>query len=351
MEDIFLLKAEKYLEKTSLKFDFGRAIIKPQLPIKLKKNLNTFTSKNDWINYGSWSGLETLRQKIAKINSPYRIGGISKEQVIITSGATGARLLYFKVINSKTILSKPYFFDYKEIKNSKVINIKNLDIFLNENYSYLISNPNNPKGISLNQDELNHLGKLTIKHKSHLVIDSSYRGFEINNQNYKLPKHTWEFISIGKSLGMTDLRIGALIIPKSVIKNKNLINLLHKEQNSLSISISQHEQKRALDKLDLLDEFQKISRKHLNKLNVYFMKKINLCKNLSYVSGGDAGINLIKYNSNKSSREIVWNLLKKEGIYVMPGDDFGIQKHIRICIGASSTKGIDYLFSILPKYI
>jgi len=343
---LFLMEAEEYLEYQPPRVDFGRAIIRPPIPSTLARALNTHSSSQDWVNYGPWEGIESLRERIAEIHSPYRDGGISGEQVIITLGATGARHLYINLKHPRVAVQKPYFFDYSEIPN--FVPVRQLDDTLEACDAYLTSNPHNPQGSSLTQDQLDHLDQLTCRYAVDLVIDSAYRGFELVQHDYKLPNHTWEFVSVGKSLGMTDLRVGALILPTV---DDDTLRLLHEEQNDFIIAVSQHEQKRALEKLQYLDEFQELARAYLHQMSIHFTDKINNLDEVHCVSGGDAGIHFIKYTSGKASKDVAWELLKQEGIYVMPGDDFGVSGHLRISLGNSTLEGIDELVDTLPRYI
>lgn len=349
-KSLFFLEAEDYLEKKSARLDFGRAIVKPPIPYRLKQQLNNHSSNKDWSSYGSWKGLPELRKKIAEIHSSSRSEKLLVDQIIVTHGATGARQLYLKSKKPKIAIQSPYFFDYSNIPNLSIVT-NDLDQSLQDQDAFLISNPHNPLGVSLSQEKINYLSKITQNNSLDLLIDSAYKGFMLKRDLCNLPNDAWELISVGKSLGMTDMRIGALILPRNALRNETLMNALHQQQNNQIIAISQHEQRRALDKLQYLSEFQEHSREYLERISNYFKNLVKDMASIESVSGGDAGIHFIKYKGSKSSREIAWNLLKKERIYVMPGDDFGAPFHLRICLGKSNKNAVTLLASLLPKYL
>jgi aspartate aminotransferase len=324
--------------KKIFKFGFGQSPfpIPEGIVNELKKNAN----KNIYLPI---QGLEELREAIAghlnKNNNNFK-----SENIIIGPGTKELMLLTQVAFNGDVILPAPSWVSYQPqtiIANNKVHwiqttsasnwfptaeqienKIKNIK---NKNLLLFINSPNNPSGTVCKN--LNEIAEVCRRYKlivlsdeiySHLTFDNNYRSIA----NF-YPERTIVSSGLSKWCGAGGWRLGFFSIPDELKQLRNSIKILASESFS---SVSAPIQYAAIeaytgDYSAYLERVKKI----LFCAGLYVYE--NLKSNLINVVKPEGGFYLFPEFTNAkflSSAEMCEDILKKTGVALLPGSDFGI---------------------------
>lgn len=255
------------------------------------------TNKN---KYTQTAGLPELREKIAlKLNSENKIK-VVRENVIITSGTSGALHLLFTVLlnpGDEVIIIDPYFVIYNEVPKlfgAKVITVSSYPNFslpvegvkkaiTRKTKMVIINSPNNPTGKVYTKKEIKNLVDILRTKNILLVSDEVYEKFiypvrsrpaegtatvalgrSASNEVYEnkhfspasIYKNTITLNGFSKSHALTGLRIGYTSGPKDIISE---MAKLQQYTYVCAPSISQHAAIESLkiDTQHIIKEYQK----------------------------------------------------------------------------------------------
>jgi aspartate/methionine/tyrosine aminotransferase len=298
------------------------------------------------MKYGATNGSEALR---AQVSDWYRV---EPENVLITSGTSEANLLvnmtlleqgdeyfaeapqYEQTVGVARMLGakiKPFHLveekgwtpDLAELKEK--INRHTKMIFLD--------NPNNPTGAIMTQEEMQTLCEIADHVGAYVHCDNALRGSEADGKAAPTPEFYERGIITGSisKLGATSPRIGWIIADKDIIERCWVM----KDYTTIShCGIGEH-----LAEKILTNRARYIKRNHtIRQANIDTWN--NWCKeNPELVKCTDpkGGFTVFpRYKNRLGSSKFAERLLKDEGVMVSPGDQFGVERHLRINIG---TKG------------
>ena len=327
--------------KKIFKFGFGQSPFPiPETVISaLKSNANKH-------NYLPMQGLEELRLSISDYLNKNNGNNFNKEDIIIGPGTKELMFLTQIVFHGDILLSAPSWVSYEpqaliaqnkvhwmettsstnwfptpdQIEN-KVKKIKNKNLLL------FINSPNNPSGtVCKNLQEIANMAK---KYKLIILSDEIYSQLTFDNHyksisNY-YPEGTIVSNGLSKWCGAGGWRLGFFAVPKKLQELKNSLKILCSESFS---SVSAPIQYAAIEAY---------KGDHSNYL--YNVKKIlSFIGNYVYENLKSNTINVIKpqggfyifpeFNNAKfsSSSEMCKDILKKTGVALLPGSDFGLNK-------------------------
>ena len=333
-------KMEKEGKKV-FKFGFGQSPFK--VPEDVVAELKNHAHQNSYL---PMQGLKELRDSIAKYISAKKNIEYKSENIIVGPGSKELMFLLHVLFDGEIILPAPSWVSYgpqaiigrnkvKWLECSRENNwfptAAELEKLLKENkdqkYLLILNSPNNPSGqICKNLDELAALSK---KYNLYFLSDEIYSelSFEDNYQSISNYASDKTIISTGLSkwCGAGGWRLGYFIIPDSLSNITNQLKVLASETFS-SVSapiqyaaIAAHENNH--------DEYINKSKNILKAVGNYVYE--NLKSNKVLINKPQGGFYLMpefvgkKFNSSK---EMCKDILKKTGVALLPGSDFGFNE-------------------------
>ena len=345
--------------KKIYKFGFGQSPfpVPESVILALKNNAD----KN---NYLPMQGLEELRSAIAKYLNKSNKNSFNKEDIVIGPGTKELMFLTQIAFKGEVILPAPSWVSYqpqafiaknkvhwiqttsnsnwfptaesleKKIKNTKE---KNLLLFLNS--------PNNPAGtVCKNLQEIAEIAK---KYKLTILSDEIYSRLTFDDQyksisNY-YPEGTIVSSGLSKWCGAGGWRLGFFAIPNQLKELKNSLKILCSESFT---SVSAPIQYAAIE---AFNGDHAVYLKAVNKILSFTGNYVyeNLKSNLVNITKPDGGFYLFPEFTNakfSSSSEMCKDILKKTGVALLPGSDFGLNEKMMIArLSFTDFDGNDFL--------
>ena len=324
--------------KKIFKFGFGQSPF--QVPEDIINELKNNAHQNKYL---PMQGLKELREVVAKYTSKKKQHEYTSDNVIIGPGSKELMFLLHVLFDGDIILPAPSWVSYAPqaiLGRNKIQKIEtNRDnnwfptgkeiekIILkdkNKNYLLFLNSPNNPSGqICENLEEISEIIK---KYNLIVLSDEIYselsfeKGFK-SISNY-CPEKTIISAGLSKWCGAGGWRLGYFIIPNKLNDLKDSIKVLASETFS---SVSAPIQYAAItayanDHSNYINDSKNI----LKSVGNFVYE--NLKSNKISINKPQGGFYLMPEFANKSfstSSEMCDDLLKKTGVALLPGSDFG----------------------------
>jgi len=305
----------------------------------------------DW-NNRSFAGLPELRDHVlrqAGLNEQ-----LSPDDVLITAGAAEANYLAIRQIvgpDDEIVTETPGWpqvgvmakaigarlntverrdesgWEFPMDELAAAINERTRLVFL--------SNPNNPTGRLLSEDELREIVTLAKPHGAYVLVDEVYAGLEWSGT--RMPSIAGLYSrgittgSISKALGLQGMRIGWMISPdESVIRDglilrenaSEIMNVLGEAIAEIALRPDRYEKALAsartegLDNLDILANF------------------IDAESRLSWIRPEAGLIGLARLPERMDSDDLAARLLAEPyKTFLVPGSAYNLPQHIRVGVG------------------
>ena len=327
--------------KKIFKFGFGQSPFK--VPVDVVEELKINAHQNQYL---PMQGLSNVRDAVAKYTSSKKNFNYKSENVIIGPGSKELMFLLHIIFDGEIILPAPSWVSYApqailgrnkvKILQTKAENnwfptAKEIEELIlkekNKNYLLFINSPNNPSGqICENLEEIAEVAK-----KYNLIILSDEIYSELSfEKNYKsisnyYPEKTIVSTGLSKWCGAGGWRLGYFIVPNSLSKIKDMINVLASETFSAVSAPIQFAAIKAYEN-DHSDYINK-SRNILKAVGNYVYE--NLKSNKVLINKPQGGFYLMPEFLNKkfnSSTEMCDDILNKTGVALLPGSDFGFDQ-------------------------
>ncbi|MFL2854454.1 MAG: pyridoxal phosphate-dependent aminotransferase [Candidatus Pelagibacter sp.] len=328
--------------KKIFKFGFGQSPFK--VPADVVEELKNNAHQNQYL---PMQGLSKLRDAVAKYTSSKKNFNYKSENVIIGPGSKELMFLLHIIFDGEIILPAPSWVSYApqamlgrnkiKILQTKAENnwfptAKEIEELIlkekNKNYLLFINSPNNPSGqICENLEEI-----AAVANKYNLIILSDEIYSELSfEKNYKsisnyCPEKTIVSTGLSKWCGAGGWRLGYFIVPNSLNKFKDMINVLASETFSAVSAPIQYAAIKAYEN-DHSDYINK-SRNILKAVGNYVYE--NLKSNKVLINKPQGGFYLMPEFLNKkfnSSTEMCDDILNKTGVALLPGSDFGFDQN------------------------
>ena len=323
------------------KFGFGQSPF--QVPLDIVNELKNNAHQN---KYMPVQGLKELREVVAKYTSSKKDYNYNSENVIIGPGSKELMFLLQVLFEGEIILPAPSWVSYApqaiigrnkiQIIQTKIENnwfptgaeieqviLKNK----NKNYLLFLNSPNNPSGQVCNN--LEEISKIAKKYNLIILSDEIYSELSFE-EGFKsiasfCPEKTIISTGLSKWCGAGGWRLGYFIIPNTLNKLRDAINVLASETFS---SVSAPIQYAAITAYSNdYSEYLNNSKNILRAVGNYVYE--NLKSNKVTINKPQGGFYLMPEFSNKSfstSSKMCDNLLKKTGVALLPGSDFGFDE-------------------------
>ena len=323
------------------KFGFGQSPF--QVPLGIVNELKNNAHQN---KYMPVQGLKELREVVAKYTSSKKDYNYNSENVIIGPGSKELMFLLQVLFEGEIILPAPSWVSYApqaiigrnkiQIIQTKIENnwfptgaeieqviLKNK----NKNYLLFLNSPNNPSGQVCNN--LEEISKIAKKYNLIILSDEIYSELSFE-EGFKsiasfCPEKTIISTGLSKWCGAGGWRLGYFIIPNTLNKLRDAINVLASETFT---SVSAPIQYAAITAYSNdYSEYLNNSKNILRAVGNYVYE--NLKSNKVTINKPQGGFYLMPEFSNKSfstSSQMCDNLLKETGVVLLPGSDFGFDE-------------------------
>ena len=363
--NIYKIFREKNIDKI---LDYSSNINPYGLPENLKKEI--FEKLFVLERYPDPDYIE-LREKIAEKNN------LNIENIIVGNGATEIIFLFMKILSPKKVLIvSPTFGEYEraikastlannnleinyfELKEAEnfVLNIKNLETELENNYDLLIlCNPNNPTGQFLKLKKLEEILKICEQKNTKLFVDEAFVEFVEDWENESIinskenKENLFVIRAFTKFFAIPGLRLGY-----GICFNNNLLKKMLEKKEPWSVNnIADLVGKTVLDDENYIQK----TKEWIKDQKKYMYENLNKIEGLRAYKT-EVNFILLKIEDNLLEKGLdVKNLRKKmleKGILIRDASNFiYLDKHyFRLAIKdkLNNEKVIETLTSILKNY-
>ena len=363
--NIYKIFREKNIDKI---LDYSSNINPYGLPENLKKEI--FEKVFVLERYPDPDYIE-LREKIAEKNN------LNIENIIVGNGATEIIFLFMKILSPKKVLIvSPTFGEYEraikastlandnleinyfELKEAEnfVLNIKNLETELENNYDLLIlCNPNNPTGQFLKLKKLEEILKICEQKNTKLFVDEAFVEFVEDWENESIinskenKENLFVIRAFTKFFAIPGLRLGY-----GICFNNNLLKKMLEKKEPWSVNnIADLAGKTVLDDENYIQK----TKEWIKDQKKYMYENLNKIEGLRAYKT-EVNFILLKIEDNLLEKDLdVKNLRKKmleKGILIRDASNFiYLNKHyFRLAIKdkLNNEKVIETLTSILKNY-
>ena len=339
-------------------------------PLSLKELMNP-KELDELLNlplgYGYTQGTPLLRERISNLYE-----GADQDNVLVTSGSSEAIFLSAVLTVSKgdrVVMMTPNYLSFNGVAEALGADVDYVPLLKKDKWEWdldcldeivsnktkviSICNPNNPTGSVLDLEQMLKIIEIAGRVGAYLLVDEVYIGAELGTKQTKsflgMYEKTIVTSGLSKSYAHPGLRIGWIISDKRFVEEAWAI----KDYTTIaSSSLSQHVATKVLEP-ETISKLRSRTKELLNKNLETFSKWIlPYSNNLSFLKPEAGGFAFVEYDMDINSTDLVHDLRKNEGVFIVPGDSFGIEKYFRIGLGHESigfSKGLDLLSEGLTR--
>ena len=339
-------------------------------PLSLKELMNTEELEeliNIPIGYGYTQGSPLLRQRISNLYKEY-----DEKNVLVTSGSSEAIFLSASLTVSKgdrVVMMTPNYLSFNGIAEALGAEVDYVPLLKKEKWEWdldllsqvvneetkviSICNPNNPTGSVLSEEEMKKITEIAEKVDAYIHSDEVYIGAELLNSQTISFQNIYEktIITSGlsKSYSHPGLRIGWIAASETLVTKA----WETKDYTTVASSIlSQHIASKVLE-TETIARLRKRTKDLLNRNLISFKKWVLPYSNhLSFIKPEAGGFAFVEYDMDINSSDLIHDLRTNEGVFIVPGDSFGMDKFFRIGLGSREKefiKGLELLSQGLSR--
>ena len=210
-----------------------------------------------------------------------------------------------------------------------------------------VCNPNNPAGYILTAEEMDAIVAVASRVGAWLLADEVYAGTERLTDEFTPSfwgryERVLAISSMSKAYGLPGLRIGWVVAPAKTAEE------IWSRQDYITISATMLSNKLAAYALSpqvrprILARTRKYIRIGYDNFERWCMEHDDL---YSLIPPQAAAIAFVRYHADVNSTELCEQLIREQQTYVVPGDHFGLDHHLRISYGMPA----DYLYEGLSR--
>jgi aspartate/methionine/tyrosine aminotransferase len=197
-----------------------------------------------------------------------------------------------------------------------------------------ITNPNNPTGAILSEEEMDAVVRVAGRNRAWLVADEIYRGAELSGETTPTFWGRYDRVivtsGLSKAFGMPGLRIGWAVAPKRVIERM----WIHHDYTTLTPGmLSERLANVAMEpgrREAIFERTRGILRRNLPLTEEWIHGHEDI---LTYVRPEAGAIVYLKYDLPLSSGRLIEMLRREQSVLIVPGDQFGMGKYFRVGYG------------------
>jgi aspartate/methionine/tyrosine aminotransferase len=315
------------------------------------------------LHYPQTNGSIELRDRIAEMYP-----GATRDNVVVTTGAAQANFTSILTLmdpGDEIVVMLPNYMQIYGLAKNYRLNVQTFSlkeelgwgVDLDELNSVVsqktvliaVCNPNNPSGHIMTEDERLALVNAADKVGAWILADEVYAGAE-HHTDEVTPSFWGEHDrvlaigSLSKAYALPGLRVGWVVAPEETASE------IWARQDYITISATMLGNKLATYALsaDVRAKLIERTRKYLRGGYSNFERWCHEHAELISLTPPDAAaIAFVRYHREANSSEIVKRLIHEQDTYVVPGDHFGLDHHLRISYGLSE----DYVNEGLRRII
>ena len=301
------------------------------------------------LGYPQTNGLPELRARVADLYP-----GATEENVLITTGCAQANftaLMTIGVSGDEVAILLPNYMQLWGAAKNMGMQVRTFQLASDNRWSLdvdslqeaitattkliAICNPNNPTGHIMDDSEVKAVIDAAENTGAWVLADEVYSGSErvTDKQTPTLwgrYDRTIITASMSKAYGLPGLRIGWVVAPKS------MIDQIWARQDYITISTTMIANKLAAFALapekrqELLSRTRAYIRKGYEYIEDWASQQRDL---ISFTPPDATAVLFVRYEREQNSSELCRRLIEEQSVYIVPGDHFGIDQHLRISFG------------------
>jgi aspartate/methionine/tyrosine aminotransferase len=198
----------------------------------------------------------------------------------------------------------------------------------------VVTNPNNPTGAVLNEEEMSELIRVARKANAWLLVDEIYRGAEVRDSITPTFWGRYDKLLItsglSKAFGLPGLRIGWIVAPAKTIAQL----CRYRDYTTLTPTFLSDRLARVVmepaRREQVLERTRTIIRRNLPRLESWIRSHRDI---LTYIPPVAGAITFFRYKLPISSAALFDRLRKERSVLITPGDHFGVGRYIRVGFG------------------
>ncbi|HHS14221.1 MAG TPA: aminotransferase class I/II-fold pyridoxal phosphate-dependent enzyme [bacterium] len=318
------------------------------------------------INYPQANGLPALRERIAALYEESR-----PEQVLVTVGCIEANYLALHTLlepGDEMAMMLPNYMQLWGVARNRGIQIR--PFYLREENDWALDmgdavtektrliavcNPNNPTGYILTEDEMDEIVRQAERVGAWILADEVYAGTErLTDRETPSFRGRYDRVlangSLSKAYGIPGLRIGWTVGPE------NTVDDMWARREYITISAGM-----LSNKLAEIALRPQVRRRILRRTRDYIRRGYPVLEEWMNSQGGlfdvvppqAAAIAFVRYHLNVNSTEFVNRLIREKSVLIVPGDQFGMDRHFRISYGLSPERlepALERIEELLNEY-
>ncbi len=306
------------------------------------------------LTYGWTNGSPELRDAIRQYYP-----GASREQVLVTCGSAEANFLAMWTLlepSDEIALMLPNYMQIWGLARSLGVQIRpfhlrssgsrwgldldELEASVNgRTKAIVLCNPNNPTGATLTEAEMDRIVELAESVGAWIYADEVYKGVELNGVErpsfYGRCDKVAVASGLSKALAHPGLRIGWLVGPETLIADAWHRN----DYTTITTSVlSEKVAQKVLQpatRLRILARNRDMLRSNLGLLTAWIAERP---ERFSLVPPEAGGMAFVEYSYAIGSTELSRRLRQEHSVFVLPGDVYGLDHHLRLGIGEQAEK-------------
>ncbi|MFQ5655914.1 MAG: pyridoxal phosphate-dependent aminotransferase [Candidatus Methylomirabilales bacterium] len=318
--------------------------------------------REGFTRYTPPAGIEELRDAV--VVKLKRVNGLeyTRDEVITCTGSKQALYNLAMVLFDKRdeiIIPSPYWVSYPEqvrladatpvyapTREEEGFRLKRSDlerVLTSRTKAVILNSPCNPTGAVIDIEELRAIAELAVERDFHLVSDEAYetltydgiRHASIASLGEEVKARTFVVGSVSKTYAMTGWRLGYAAGPREIIKA--MIDL----QSHMTSSCTSVSQKAAVAALLGPQEAVEAMRRQFDRRRRFMLERLQAIAGVSCVPPQGAfyafpnvasfyGKKIARRRKISGSTDLAGYLLQEARVSVVPGADFGSDKHVRL---------------------
>ena len=351
--DLFRMERTQCLYENEVEFNLSESGV---LPLRVEEVLQGSKDPADFLSialkYPESDGSKELREHIAAWY------GTNSDHVLVTNGGSEANFTALWGLLEKDDhaavmlpnylqtwgLSRAYaakthgFYLVESSENGKArwaLDIDGLRRAVSKKTRLIVvTNPNNPTGAVLNQQEMDEVVRVARKARAWLLVDEIYRGAEVSGPLTPTFWGSYEKLLItsglSKAFGLPGLRLGWIVAPPKTIAKL----CSYHDYTTLTPTILSDRLARIVmepvRREQVLERTRAIVRRNLPRLEAWIHSHDDI---FSYIPPVAGAITFFRYKLPISSAALFDRLRKEQSVLITPGDHFGLGRYIRVGYG------------------
>ncbi len=316
------------------------------------KNAAIRAIKDGFTKYTAAAGVDELREAIAEKLEAENGLDYAKQQVVVSNGAKHSITnVLFAILNKgdEAVIPSPYWTSYPEMvkladgvpvfagTDNFQLDARQIESAVTKKTKAIIINsPNNPTGAVFSGNALKRVAEIAADNGIYVISDEIYEKFVYGEKHMSIASFSGlkdlavVINGFSKTYAMTGWRMGYAAGPKDVMAAVSSI------QSQMTSSPNSIAQMAALEALKGGKESVKEMVNEFGERRKYAVKRLEEMDGITATEPKGAFYAFPAIDSfGMSSAEFSSYLLEKASVAVVPGKDFGSDKHVRISYAVS----------------